>query len=392
MVGAGIAGLALAVALTRDGARVALLEQAADPVPAGAGLQLTANALGPLRRLGVGDALERTGIRPCSREVLRWSDDRLLESSPLAGPAARRGAPELTLLRSDLHRALRAALPSATVQTGRYVTDLLESSDGVAVRCADGREVHGDVAIGADGANSLIRSLLNTEHYSPVRRLVYRGLAPAARVPELCGRPRVRVWAGGDRYLSCFPVAGGDRISFTASVPAGADEQVSWTAQDRIGDLTAAFGGWSPTALGLVTAAEWVGMWSVHNHAPVPVWHSGRIALAGSAAHPALPLFAQSTDQAVEDAVVLSACLREATSLTAGAALERYARVRRRRTDRLHAASREVLDALHSGGDGSPDTWIRAAAAAEAANADGGFGGDPAEQGPCPVGAGLGAG
>ncbi|WP_345555039.1 FAD-dependent oxidoreductase [Streptomonospora halophila] len=388
VVGAGIAGMTLAAALVRDGISVTILEQAPDPAPAGAGVELTPNALRPLRNLDLGPALERVGVYPESRELLRWDDERLLARSPLGGElSARYGAPTLALLRTDLHRALHDALPADTVRTGHYVTDLLENSDGVVVRCADGRQVHGDVAVGADGANSLIRSLLNTERYRPARRLLYRGLAPASRAPEECGRARVRVWTGGDRYISCFPVAGGQKVSFSATVPAGTGEPDSWTSRDRIGDLTAAFGGWSTAALGLVSAAEWVGVWGVHDHSPVPVWQSGRIALMGDAAHPTLPFFAQATNQAVEDAVALAACLRDATSLTAGDALERYARLRRRRTDRLDAVSRDILGALRADGDRSPEAWAREVSRAEAANADWIYGLDPVEACAQPVGA-----
>ncbi|MUL41049.1 FAD-dependent oxidoreductase [Streptomonospora sp. PA3] len=372
VVGAGIAGMSLAAALARrDGTGVAVLEQSSDPAPPGPGVELTPNAVRPLRRLGLGPALERAAVLPHSRDMLSWEDDHLLASVPLGESLAERyGAPVLTLLRSDLHRALSEAVPPETVARGRYVTDLLESSDGVALRCADGRQVHGDVAVCADGANSLMRSLLNTDRYRPARRLVYRGLAPAARAPELCGRERVHVWAGGDRYISCYPVSGGEQVSFTATVPAPTGEPASWVAGDRTGGLAEAFAQWSPTVLGLIAAADWVGVWGVHDHEPVPVWHRGRIALMGDAAHPTLPFFAQATNQAVEDAVVLADCLRDSTALTAGEALERYAAVRRRRTDRLHSITREILDSLRAGGEYSPEAWLGAVEKAEKANAD----------------------
>ncbi|GAA4889637.1 FAD-dependent monooxygenase [Streptomonospora salina] len=374
--------MSLAAALTRDGVPATVLEQAPGPTPDGVGVHLTPNALHPLRRLGLGRALERTGVRPASRDMLRWDDDRLLDSAPLGEEFAERyGASPLTLLCSDLHRALREAVPAGTVRYGRYATDLLEDSDGVTVRCSDGRQVHGDVAIGADGANSLVRSLLNTEHYRPPRRLLYRGLASASRAPEACGDARVRVWAGSDRYISCFPVAGGAQVSFTATVPAGADDPGSYTARDRVRDLAEAFDGWSSAALGLVAAAEWVGVWGVHDHAPVPVWNRGRVALAGAAAHPTLPFFEQAPNQAIEDAVILADRLRDATALSADRALADYVRTRRRRTDRLHAVTDGILAALRTSGERTPEAWAQAVARAEKANADAIYGCGPEEDG-----------
>ncbi|MBV2362292.1 FAD-dependent monooxygenase [Streptomonospora sp. NEAU-YY374] len=383
VVGAGIAGTALAAALAGSRHEVVVLEQAPGPSPVGAGLVLTPNAVRPLRRLGLGPALDRVAVPIAGRDVLRYDDDLLLGATPQDGAHAERyGAPNPALLRADLHAALLAAAGEGAVRGGRYVTDLLESSDGVTVRCADGRSAHGDVAIGADGANSLIRSLVNTERYRPARRVLYRGLAPAERAPALLREPRVRVWSGRDRYIAAYPVSAGRRVAFTATVPAGARDPDSWAVRGRVADLLSAFAGWSPTARALFSAAEWVGMWGVHDHGPVPVWSRGRVALLGDAAHPTLPFFAQPANQAVEDAVALAAHLREATSLEAGAALERYARRRRQRTDRLREVNEEILAAVRAGGDDSPEAWTRTAAKAEDAHGDWIYGHEAEDEGP----------
>ncbi|WP_046469302.1 FAD-dependent oxidoreductase [Allosalinactinospora lopnorensis] len=381
IVGAGIAGLTLATALARSGIRVVLLDQNQELRPVGAGLQLAPNAARLLLRLGLGDALAKVAVRPESHDMLRWNDGLLLHSTPLGTDYERRyEAPFYTLLRSDLHRILLDAVPSGSVRRGRYVTDVLESSDGVTLCCADGQEVHGDVAVGADGIHSVMRGVLNTEKHRFAGRNLYRGLVPAERVTGFGAEPRIRVWMGAETYFSCYPVSSGATISFNASVPTQVVRPESWTAQGRISDLKQAFQDWSPDILSVVSGADWIGRWVLHDRDAATDWHRGRIALMGDAAHPMLPFFAQGANQAVEDAIVLASCLRTATAFTADQALARYAALRRERTERIHALSRELMHRLT--GTGSEDSGRRTAVLrnAELANADWIYGHDVAAE------------
>lgn len=382
IVGAGIAGLALALALHRSGRRCVVLEQSRGFAPVGAGVQLAPNASRLLLRLGLGERLAEVSVRPARREVLEGTDGRLLHTTPLGEEAEKRyGAPFYTLLRSDLHALLLEAVPEGTVRTEHYVTDILENSDEVALHCADGRQVHGDVAIGADGVHSSVRALLRPEHQRPSGLSVYRGLVPASEAPETAAEPGVRVWIGPDRYFARYPVSGGWRVSFNAMVPAHGPGPGSWTAGGRVEVLNRAFEGWAPEVLETVAAAQWVGEWGLQDHAPVPAWTSGRVALVGDAAHPMLPFFAQGADQAVEDAVVLARCLRGATALTAGRALSRYAAARRARTDRIHALGRSSMEVLAREG-AAPDGRPRLLADVEMENADWVYGHDAGEEAP----------
>ncbi|MBB4930715.1 salicylate hydroxylase [Lipingzhangella halophila] len=357
IVGAGIAGLTLATALARTGARTVLLDQSTEAQPVGAGLQLSPNAARPLRRLGLDKALESVAVRPEGQDILRWDDGTLVHSTPMGAEYERHyGVPLYTLLRSDLHRILRDSAPSGSVRRGRYVTSILESSDGVTLRCSDGQEITGDVAIGADGIHSMIRGMLNTEQHGFANRVLYRGLLPIERVPEFAAEPRVRIWMGTDAHFSCYPVSGGTRLSFNASVPADIDHPESWSSQGRISDLKRAFDGWSPEVHTVISAAEWIGTWILGDREPVRNWHRGRIALMGDAAHPMLPFFAQGANQAVEDAIVLASCLRTATAFTVDQALAQYAALRRERTQRIHSLSRDLTYSLSESG-ADPDQY-----------------------------------
>lgn len=335
IVGAGIAGLTLAVALHHLGRDAVVLEQARSPHRSGTGAQLSPNAVRPLVRLGLGGALELVAVRPRRREVY-WRDGSLLESVPMGEEyKARFNAPYYTLLRSDLHAALLARVAAGTVLTGHYVTDVLDGFDSVVLRCADGREVHGDVVIGADGVHSAVRGALEPEEHHPSELIVCRGLVSATRVPESGGPPRIRVWLGPGQQFVCYPVESGRSLSFKAILPSGHIQPGAWSERGRSGALRAAFTGWSGEVAELINTAGRISASTLHERDPLREWSRGRIALMGDSAHPMTPFFAQGATQAVEDAVVLARFLGRATWETVEESLRRYARVRRERVERV---------------------------------------------------------
>ena len=77
--------------------------------------------------------------------------------------------------------------------------------------------------------------------------------------------------------------------------------------------------------------------WALHTLPELPHWTQGRVALLGDAAHPMLPYLAQGGAFALEDALVLAGCLRDAESIPD--ALGKYASLRRPRAQRAQAAS-----------------------------------------------------
>jgi len=345
-VGAGIAGLTLAVALRRHGITPVVLEQSHHPAPPGTGVQVPPSVVHRLRRIGLGEALDRRGVRPTGVDVLDWRDGSPLEELTLGPDCERRfGAPYYTMLRSELHATLLEALPAGTVRTGSYVTDVLDGTDVVTLCCADGTRVRAEAVIAADGAHSTVRQAVLPAVPRPLQLRVCRGLAPAARLPDT-GEARIRVWPRADRYFTCYPVEGGHTLSFGAVLPSEPGQLESWAPRRRIDDLLAAFAGWSDEVTGLVAAAEWIGVWTPQQLPPASTWNRGRVALMGDAAHPVLPFLPQGLAQSVEDAVALADLLRTATGPTVEAVLERYAAARQGQIGSLQELSQELLDSL----------------------------------------------
>lgn len=343
VVGAGVGGLTLATVLTRLGVPCEVFEQARSLTEIGAGLQLAPNAVRPLLRLGIGPALRRHAVRIAATEVRSWQDHPIIRTT-LGDDCERRfAAPYYTVHRAHLHTALRAAADRVPLRLGHRLVGVEERGAGARVVFADGSARDADLVVGADGIHSVARDVLAGDPLVFSGLGAYRALVPADRLPPAAREPVVRLWLGPDKHLVCYPVAGGELVSFAAIVPlAGppADPTVDPA------ELRAAFAEWQGMVPQLIRAVDSVRVWALHDREPLLRWATDRITVIGDAAHPMLPFLAQGANQAVEDAMDLAACLVICDG-DVPAALARYQAVRAPRTAAIQRKSREHATALH---------------------------------------------
>ncbi|MEV4627328.1 FAD-dependent monooxygenase [Micromonospora sp. NPDC049523] len=347
VVGAGIGGCTLAVALYAAGIHCTVYEQAPALKPVGAGIQLAPNAVRPLRRLGLGEHLRAVAVDVTAIHMRRWSDGATISRLPLAGCVEMFGAPYYTVLRADLHDGLVGLLPAGSLRLGRRVVAVHDAADRSELEFADGGREAADVIVGADGIHSVVRAGLHRDQPRFSGQLIFRGLVPAERVPFLTDDPRVQLWLGPDQHCVSYPVASGRLVSFGATVAAAEGRAESWSAEADPGEVALAYRDWHPQVRELIAAADAVGRWALHDRDTVTGWSGRRTVLLGDAAHPMLPFLAQGANQAIEDAVTLARCLADADPDDVRPALRRYEAVRRPRTDEVHLRSRANNRTLH---------------------------------------------
>jgi salicylate hydroxylase len=348
VVGAGIAGLTLGLALARAGVPFTIYEQAPQLREVGAGIQVAPSATKLLHRLGLEDAMRVSGFAPAAMEFRRWADNSVLVRNVLGADYEERyGAPYYTFHRADLQRTLADALPAGALRLGQHCTGFDETADAVTVRFADGSSTTADVVVGADGIHSAIRDAMVADHPRFSGETIYRGLVPAERLPFLLEEPKVILWLGPGRHCVCYPVAGGRLVSFAATAPGSDWQTESWSAQGRVSDLVAAYDGWNDDVVTVLGSADAVSRWALHDRDPIERWSTDRITLVGDSAHPMLPFLAQGANQAIEDAVVLAGCLRDAGSTGVATALRRYEAIRKARTAEVQNRSRGNTTTFH---------------------------------------------
>jgi salicylate hydroxylase len=342
IAGAGIAGLASAIALARTGHQVSVHEQAARIDEVGAGLQLGPNAVRALQALGVWQRLEPVTVAPGAIHVHDATSNATLSMLRLGEPFERRfGTPYRVAHRADLLNALKteaAALDSIEVHTGQRLSGLdLASPEQPALRFRD-EALSCDLAIGADGIRSAARASI-APGVSPRQTgdVLYRAMCPASALPNGIDAANVHMWLSPGAHVVAYAVSGGRRINIVASV-AGAAPVEGWNALATRGQVLSAFpSACEPLRALLGEPANWLA-WSAADLDPFDGWSSGNAVLIGDAAHATLPHLAQGAAMALEDAVELAAQLGDGNAIPAS--LARFEAARKPRTSRVTLGSR----------------------------------------------------
>ncbi|UFN48534.1 FAD-dependent monooxygenase [Roseomonas sp. OT10] len=342
IIGGGIGGLAAAIALQRAGRDVLVFEQARQFSRVGADINLTPNAVRALDGLGIGAALREHGARPTHRVSRNWDTGEETSVLAMSGEAeAKYGAPQLTLHRADLLRALEEALPAEVIRLGHRATAIEETAEGVRLAFADGREATVAALVGADGIHSVVRAaLFGAESPRFTGVVAYRAVVPRERL-DLPGLDRFTKWWGPNpaSQIVTFPISAGRETFIFATTPQESWHEESWTTQGSVEELRAEYAGYHPEARALLEGCDSVLKTALYERDPLPAWSRGRITLLGDACHPMMPFMAQGAGMAVEDAIVLARCLIEGEA-DIPAALARYERARMERTAAIQIGSR----------------------------------------------------
>jgi len=347
IAGGGTGGLATAIALRKVGIEPLVLEQAPAFTAIGAGLGLYANAMKALSYLGADGYWRQTAARIDLAEQRGLTDDEVITSSSLEPRAAKYGEPYYCGHRADLLTSLLTALPPEYVRTGSRVVGFEETERDVRVELAGGEEVRGDLLVGADGLRSATRKLLMGEREARFTDVVvWRGLIPREKMPERYDA-KIMSWYGPRRHVLLYPLRH-DRhpdsvYSLSAFVPATEVHRESWTASGDLADLHASLADACPALQELLALMNQSLITGIYFRDPLESWGSDRVVLLGDAAHPAPPSAGQGAGMALEDAVMLAACLQRAGAGNERAALREYVLRRRARTTRMLESSRVNL-------------------------------------------------
>jgi 2-polyprenyl-6-methoxyphenol hydroxylase-like FAD-dependent oxidoreductase len=322
VIGAGIGGLAAAIALQQAGWEPTVYEASPELRPLGAGLSIWPNGVRALRRLGLGDL---AAAAPRAEGALRRADGSVLAEFDPDVLEARFGAPLVGFHRADLHDGLVGVLGAERLRTGMKLDALVDGE----LLFADGSSVRADLVLGADGLHSTVRAaLLGDGEPRDAGIAAFRGVA------ELDAPVPAGEWWGAGSVAGLLPLGGG-RVYWYLAHRGEPD-------REALPELLIGYGEPVREAAGGTSPAQ-VLMHRLYDRDPVPGWRRGTATLLGDAAHPMLPFLGQGAGSALEDAVALGAAV--AAEPDVEVALAAYERARLDRTAALVAGSRKAAKA-----------------------------------------------
>lgn len=316
IVGAGIAGLTCALALQQRGLRPLVLEQSAQLLEVGAGLQISPNASSVLCQLGLQQALLNKASLPQGIRSLNWHSGTDMVRVPFAALSFH--SPYMHLHRADLQQVLLDAILAndpQCIRTSQYVESVVSEEGKSTLLLRHGEALHADWVIGADGIRSRCRDYVvrgtvdenSTPHFTG--NVAWRGLLATEKVPESLRPGRwANIWMGPGGHVVVYYLRGGELINFVAVREQDDWQEESWNAPASLRDLLHDFADWDPTLFKLLshTDPKTCFRWALFDRDPIEKWHRDQLVLIGDAAHPMLPFLAQGAAMGIEDAWVLS--------------------------------------------------------------------------------------
>ncbi|WP_116131085.1 FAD-dependent monooxygenase [Tropicimonas sp. IMCC34043] len=326
VLGAGIGGLAAALALALRGASVRVIEQSPEIAEVGAGLQISPNGSAVLEALGLKDAFEAVSMASNGAVLRDFARGAEVLRLDLTG-FGRFGLVHRADLIAVLERGAREA--GVEIVLDRKVADVRLDGPAPVLRFEDGTEEDAAVLVGADGLHSRTRAAILGEAVpSFTNQVAWRALVPITP-GEVADE--AQVFMGPGRHLVAYPLRGGTVLNLV-----GVEEFADWSAEGwnhpgepkRMRAIFARFGG---PVQDWLTRVEDVRVWGLFRHPVAPRWIAPGAALLGDAAHPTLPFLAQGACLALEDAWVLGQSLAGHDGVDAGLAAYQAARIERAR-------------------------------------------------------------
>jgi salicylate hydroxylase len=345
IIGAGVGGLTLWLALRQRGLSADIYEQARELTEIGAAVALSANGTRELERLGVLDRIVAASTEPTELVYRDGRTGERIAAHPvrLGGSYRKRfGAPYCGLHRADLQRALGADVDRERLQLGRRLVGLSEHGNRVTLSFADGGTVEADGVIAADGVRSVVRRFVAGDEgllYS--RTSAFRGIVPVGKLPSLPDPQAIQFWMGPSAHLLHYAIgADGGHVNFLAVVegPQEWAHQEKGLAASDDAEALALFQGWHPAVTEMIAAARHGLRWGLFLARPLRRWRRGRLVLLGDAAHAMLPHHGQGANSTIEDAVTLAELIA-ADPHDLDGAFAAYEALRRPRTRAIQRAS-----------------------------------------------------
>ncbi|KAJ5318868.1 uncharacterized protein N7506_011572 [Penicillium brevicompactum] len=356
IAGAGIAGLATAISLTRissiSNLDVLLYEQAPELLEIGASIALSPNGMRTLEKLGVHDALsDEVGFRGPSGipQIFRhWKTDQVVSIDTHANvPDPRHHTTRFH--RGHVHSALLEHVPPEKIHLNKKIKRAEASQDGVALYFEDGSSAHGDILIGADGIRSSVRQSFIPDYKlrfsgKVFMRATFDAALVEGKIPNLPA-DSIHWWGPKDNFFA-------SRLGKSQYTTVGAyddprsseelEKDIAWDQTGNVEFLRKRYQDWNPIVRALTELTPSTNLYPNFAGDALPTWVFGsRVTLVGDAAHAHGGAFAAGGSLALDDSLALGLAFKHVlkgatfSSENIESALRLYSQTRQPHTARL---------------------------------------------------------
>jgi 2-polyprenyl-6-methoxyphenol hydroxylase-like FAD-dependent oxidoreductase len=353
VVGGGIGGLSTALALSRKGIPVQVLEQAPEFKEIGAGIQLGPNVFRMFEVLGLTQDMFHWCAFP---EGLEFRDsitaETIIDMRIDARFHAKYNAPYGVIHRADMLNVIFDACRKSSLiklATSQKVVSIDDDGSAVTVKTETGETYKGAALVGCDGLWSTVREKIVGDGKPVVSgHIAYRAVLPTAEWPKEFRLPKMIVWCGEKTHLVHYPLRRGELFNLVVVFHSDRYEE-GWDTYGDPAELHLRFADKCEPVRTLLQKVNAWKMWVLCDRPAIKNWTEGRITLLGDAAHPMLQYLAQGGNMAMEDAVCLANQI-EASGRDYGAAFKTYQELRYLRTARVQLMARVFGEIYHASG------------------------------------------
>ncbi|AQS41513.1 MAG: Salicylate hydroxylase [Candidatus Tokpelaia hoelldobleri] len=320
--GAGIAGMAAALALAGKGVKVQLFEKATQLSEVGAGVQIGPNATAQLNEWGVLDSVYTHAVEPEHLALRDGTSGKSLVEMDLYNTAYKRWgiadeqqrSPYFTIHRADLQSALYEGIkqdPLIDCRFGHEIVSYSGSAEaGFSLEVSHGETtetIQAPLLIGCDGVWSKMRARLGEKSVFS-GYVAWRATIDATSLPlsflNLINRQAVTAWMGPEGHFVTYPLRKGKIFNFVL-ITEGENIGETWSKKGDTAKLLHYFKGWNTALADIIKAGGWT-WWPLFKMPTVRFLGPDNEIFLGDASHAVTPFAAQGAAMALEDAAALA--------------------------------------------------------------------------------------
>lgn len=337
VIGAGLGGLAVAVALRKLGFNVQVYEKAQDFRPVGAGFGLFPNGLNFLEAIepGIVETIKKSGCE-VSKTVVKNTQGEIIRTNPGSRYKDKYGQPLISVWWWRLQQILASLLPPESIHLNHRCIGFEQDEQCVSIYFENGKQVKADLLIGADGINSAVReALIGDGKPRYLNSLSWRAVI---NFPQKVINPGEIGFVKGNQGFMFLINVGDEYISWVYR-QLSADFSLSQNPTESKSRVLEQLADWEKSLRALVeaTSSAQIVQTPICDRLPLNSWSYGRVTLLGDAAHPMSPSIGQGANSTFEDAYQLALCCSQASTLQE--ALTAYEQIRVPRTHLLQTRS-----------------------------------------------------